>query len=868
MTLVKLSLLLALVSSCLTRRPSNEATVAPSPVSNSSSTSLALAPLEVPLEDPSQLNPDYAKIQSTPVATDTIAMISVSLIDIDFIKWQSCDASQSCISGWSNRPTTFLVALPAGPQTIQVQLCLRKDHSTTHAEACSPWGNGFAYTQTPRKNPTLQKWMIQQDAITQSFNNLGLELQNDLENFTSKATQCSDRNETVLQNIKATISYGPDILADNLSHLSSPLMTSASSSNNGGSLGLVDDPADTNVDPITKAANLKKQLDQNSINIAKMQASPAPATAAEQKDLEQWELKKNRLQSDLQQKNTTLKSQLQRLEESQTKTTNFPVEVNKTVQTSIDLSFKKYDAKFDTIQGLSQDQINPAKRDKLLEGLEFDSLSKSQDSVQKLRERIDNITRLKVDEYTWNEKTGYFASLVKKYNSSPEKSLKDLLVQLDEDILKNTFELTKATQFIETSKRTTAQIKSKIEEFEDEIKKDKAQLDTINTKIQLSQIQLETAQKQHVSDLKKLEEEKTYLKDELAKAEKLIPTVSPSALLPENKSVTSLNAIIPVNNQLTVSKTEKNPSAFEIQNVLDAILKDEQLKGALETNGPLRYSVLDEKSGALIALEQNGGKITMTLNIKPTDTSDTQLKAIAYRGSDTTLIKVVFPNLSQFFKVMTSLKNLNEQQFAQVLTQLIRQQTLVDKTAGGSILALPAPEVPTQNPIPVTTSPPVVNPERPIAHNIPVPSPVPNDLPSQKAVEDMPENGNENPPKSASEAIPKEDSPQTAEIPAAKEGNNFGTAAKVAVGIGTTVVIGSIVTASLAGAGVGTGGFGLANSCFAGQLSTLQSQIASVHDRALTLYNEEDTIQFLILDQLGVIDDLLSPQTAPKVRAQ
>ncbi len=90
----------------------------------------------------------------------------------------------------------------------------------------------------------------------------------------------------------------------------------------------------------------------------------------------------------------------------------------------------------------------------------------------------------------------------------------------------------------------------------------------------------------------------------------------------------------------------------------------------------------------------------------------------------------------------------------------------------------------------------------------------------------------------------------------------------MAVGIGTTVVIGSIVTASLAGAGVGTGGFGLANSCFAGQLSTLQSQIASVHDRALTLYNEEDTIQFLILDQLGVIDDLLSPQTAPKVRAQ
>lgn len=904
-------------SSCKTRIDRPKETKLPSSSSSLDSSASSLKALNLLKQNPQNLNPDHVFILDTPVESDNVALIHTPLIDIDFIKWKACDDSGNCKKGWSNRPQTFLVSLPEGRYDIQVQLCLREDHSTTGQEECSRWKDSVSYTQKKRRNLELSKWMLQKEIITQRFNDLGLELHSHMQGFLLQAEQCSDRDPGTISTMRAALTRGPDTFAYNLSQIGSPLLLGGQSK---PALFATSDNLDETVE----------QLGEIQTEIEKKEAEIRELTSTMEENA--------RLQAQYQSELDELQTNIQKSEE----------QLGKTKENISELSKK--------LEGVDEDKVFPAHQNKNDLAAELSRIESFYDGNRKGEGEGAWARDADIKEGGWTglkpERIKYLRllspeNIFNNWNSTPNR-LKDIelaegklskLRKRKGELETNWKKYGGITETYETSREKKIfdrieRIEKNLEGFvnrqkiylkreeikaqkiiENKIEAQRAKTSELKAKIAESQAK-QTEVSTKTQELQSLLSQREALRAQKLEVEVKLPR-TPLALSFDAPTVTSVVETVPAETRLShLSQSQSSERLLATYNALQNSLLDVEsrlqrnqpfkstyffegigiLDFELDTQGKPHLAVIlldktvntsqmltqEEASKALVPVNSVEGKdVELKTGLLANAIPGAKIKSTDFATPQGTFQKVNIQDPRDMFKLFQFLKDMTPMQMANVFPAspaaiaFLEEQQRVNIPEPKAITfeaktRTSAPEISSLG----TPTSEIQNPSRPLAEAKPTQAPAPKDKGKVKAPRKRtpPPTRTPPPPPSSATASPppppkvRVARPPVQELPAQtlqqtnKIRPTFTREDKIlmgALGAGGLGAGGAIAAIVLAATLPKEEELKLNGSCFGERLKVFQKDLGDIHDRALKLYHTQDIVDFMILDQLGTVRALL-----------
>ena len=123
-------------------------------------------------------------MSSFEVGSYPLVVISVPLMDIDFIKIKYCDIKTAiCRESESSRPHTILNIPDQGSYQISVMTCLNKERSKTNTGICSSESTPYSFHQTHSPDPELDVLIAQSLESVSDYSKAGAKLYEAMEAF-------------------------------------------------------------------------------------------------------------------------------------------------------------------------------------------------------------------------------------------------------------------------------------------------------------------------------------------------------------------------------------------------------------------------------------------------------------------------------------------------------------------------------------------------------------------------------------------------------------------------------------------------------------------------------------------------------------
>lgn len=171
-----------------------------------------------PKYDQTQLSTENIYISSFEVGSYPLVVISVPLMDIDFIKIKYCDIKTAiCQESESSRPHTILNIPNQGTYQISVMTCLNKERSKTNTRICSSESTPYSFHQTHAPDPELDVLIAQSLESVSDYRKAGAKLYEAMEAFEAATRDCSDQpNSEYSERVRSFVLGGAAVLTDHL----------------------------------------------------------------------------------------------------------------------------------------------------------------------------------------------------------------------------------------------------------------------------------------------------------------------------------------------------------------------------------------------------------------------------------------------------------------------------------------------------------------------------------------------------------------------------------------------------------------------------------------------------------------------------